>query len=264
MRRDEGGQVGEGEPAEPGVLLVLLDGGGPLPGAGGEEEVDPLLDGGAADVVGAVHSRQRGQVLRGQDDADLLAGLPAGGLEHGLTALDVPGRPCGPVAVHVPRVPAQLEEDLGARGRGAGGAGRGGTGRDCASGGRRDRASGGRRNVGPGSGGARERDGSCSRCRVAGPARCLAQQEDVGGGDQGEGVHAHGVDSSPRPCTSASAATLCSPGCLGQPGCWRPRTRHLAPPGARQPRPVRGSPAPAGSRPGPEAASPARYGGASR
>ena len=107
-----------------------------LPPAQREEEVDPLLQRRPADVVAAVHRRQRLQRPRVDDDADLLAGLAHRRVEHGLARFDVPRRPAGPMPVHVAGAPPQLEEDLG-------------------------------------------------------PASALAQEDDVGGGDEGEDVSGH-------------------------------------------------------------------------
>jgi hypothetical protein len=66
-----------------------------------------------------VHGTQRPEVGRVDRDAELLEALPARGLQHGLTRLDVPGRGAGPVLVHVPGAAAQLEEHLPAEARSA-------------------------------------------------------------------------------------------------------------------------------------------------
>ena len=61
---------------------------------------------------GPVHGTQRPEVGRINRDVELLERLPARGLQHGLTRLDVPGRSASPVLVHVPGATAQLEEHL--------------------------------------------------------------------------------------------------------------------------------------------------------
>ena len=80
------------------------------PGAGGEEEVDPLVDRLAA--AGALHRGHERQVEVGH--ADLLQRLAPRGVVRRLALLDVPGRGRGPVVVHVAGVLPQLQQHLGA------------------------------------------------------------------------------------------------------------------------------------------------------
>ena len=78
--------------------------GSPGPRAGGEEEVDPLID--RLPGVGPLHGRHEPQVEVAH--VDLLAGLAVGGVVRRLALLDVARGGRGPVVVHVAGVLAQL------------------------------------------------------------------------------------------------------------------------------------------------------------
>src|SRR4051794_37422850 len=118
VRDDRVGEPVEGEPLECGGLGGLDDARLTDPGAGGEEEVDPLVD--RCGMARALHG---GDELQHEGvDADLLARLAVRGVVRRLAALDVACCRRGPVPVHVAGVLPELEQHLCRRARGAAGA----------------------------------------------------------------------------------------------------------------------------------------------
>ena len=114
MRHHRVGQRVEREPLHRGALRRLDDPRLAGPGAGGEEEVDALVD--RQVVRRTLHRGEELQLEVG--DVDLLGRLPPRRHLGGLAALDVAGGGRGPVLVHVAGAAPQLEQHLGAGCRG--------------------------------------------------------------------------------------------------------------------------------------------------
>ena len=76
----------------------------------GEEEVHPLINRPRV-PTGAVHDRQRHEVLPRDDHSKLFLSLTDSCLQHGFTVLHMAGSAKGPVFVHVPGTPPEGQQD---------------------------------------------------------------------------------------------------------------------------------------------------------